>query len=288
MGLYLGVVVTALVLFICFLESPTKIESQEWEEAKDSRFKQTNWIKALRRVSLESAMGKLRQEKYALQWATIGFCLGFYLFRLTGVALALALISWGSYIKYNRMRIKWRALKIQRELPQFFGILQGWSEVNNNLIYCLEKAVSSSLSPVVMQPYKQCIREVKSGVPIEQALVHLRQSVETDIQRNFVFCLMETNKRQGKLSDLFRGFEAEASQIWMEIQKTSLLQLQYRILIYGLFIFAILLLYLLLKYNNALGYFYLRTALGNQVLTGLSLMSAMAYVREAFGEGVRK
>lgn len=285
---HIGVVVMALTILMCLLGTQMNSEILEGQAFKDVRFKHKNWFGSIRQASFQSFMLKLRREIYGIQWGTVGFCLGFYLFRLTGVALALGLISWGSYVKYNRMRLKWKCMKIQRELPQFFGILQGWSEVNNNLIYCLEKAVESSLSSVVIQPYKQCVREVKSGVPVEQAIVNLKENVETDTQKHFVFCLMETNRRQGRLADLFRGFESEASQIWMEIQKTSLLQLQYRILNYSLFIFAILLLYLLLKYNGALGYFYLRTALGNQVLTSLSLMSALAYVREAFGKEVKK
>lgn len=231
---------------------------------------------------------RLIKHSVSLQWCLIGFCAGYACFMIPGVAVAMAIISWGTHKKYLQLRIKLRRLQIQRELPQFFGIMQGWSEVNNNLSYCIEKAVDASLSNTLIQPYKQLLRESKAGMPMETALENLSSKMETDTQKHFVFCLIETNKRQGKLSELFKGFELESSQVWMEIQKTSLLQMQYTVLIYALFLFALLVLYFLLKFNHSLSYFYLQTYLGKQVLSSMSILSAMAYVREVFTERIKR
>lgn len=281
-----GIFVTALMLFLCVLEGQASESGPSIRPVEDPRFKERHRLKRLVHLKPSAVLYELRANRFPLLIGLIGFCLGYFAFKLTGVALSLGLMAWASYYRGLKLIRAWHTMKIQRELPQFFGMLQGWSEVNNNLLYCIEKVADSGLSAALVQPYKQCLREAKSGVPLEKTLESLKEHMPTDTQKHFVFCLMETNRRQGKLSELFKGFEAEASQIWLEIQRTSLLRLQYRLLIYGLSLFAMLLLYMLLKYNHALGSFYLQTALGRQVLTGLSFISAFIYLREAVGGGV--
>lgn len=288
MNSYGGIVVTALMLFLCVLAGQASVSEPREGQVQDKRFKERHRLRRLVHLKPSAVLNVLRAKSLPLLIGLVGFCLGYFAFKLTGVALSLGLMAWASYYKVNKLLRAWHTMKIQRELPQFFGMLQGWSEVNNNLLYCIEKVADSGLSACLIQPYKQCLREAKSGVPLEKTLERLRAQTPTDTQKHFVFCLMETNRRQGKLSELFKGFEAEASQIWLEIQRTSLLRLQYRLLIYGLSHFAILLLYMLLKYNHALGSFYLQTALGRQVLTGLSFISACIYLREAVGGGTRQ
>lgn len=284
----IGILVTTCMFFLWGIGGEASIPAMGTRRHTDQRFKQKHKALALRAMQSILSFESITCRVLPLQLGLMGFCLGYYAFRLMGVALALGLMAWASYFKLVKLLDLWRQMKIQRELPQFFGILQGWSEVNNNLLYCLEKVSESGLSPNLIQPYKQCLREAKSGVPLERTLERLREHTPTETQRHFVFCLLETNRRQGKLSELFKGFEAESSQVWLEIQRTSLLRLQYRLLIYGLSLFTLLLLYLLLKHNQALGSFYLHTVLGRQVLTILSLLTAMIYVREAMTGGVNR
>lgn len=200
------------------------------------------------------------------------------LFKIEGLVLSAVLV--GAVLPFHLIALysAWRNRRLINSLPGFYGVLQRWAQIHEDVYFCLGQLENSGLDESLRNPFTLFVLESNAGLSKGDAFFNLEQRFQGTPVIHFVRCLERMTKQRGDLVKMLQGFENESYQLQTEMAERQDTQIKYNLLINGLSVASFFLIYLLLNTNRVLSDFYIETLLGKSLLSGLSLLMALSFL----------
>lgn len=214
----------------------------------------------------------------SLTSAIIGSIWIWTLFKIEGLVVSGALV--GMVLPFHVIALygAWRNRRLINNLPGFYGVLQRWALIQEDVYFCLGQLENSGIDESLRSPFTLFVLESNAGLSKGDAFFNLEQRFQGTPVLHFVRCLERMTEQRGDLVKMLQGFENESYQLQTEMSERQDTQIKYNLLINGLSIASFFLIYMLLNTNRVLSDFYIETLLGKSLLSGLSLLMALSFI----------
>ncbi len=113
-------------------------------------------------------------------------------------------------------------VKVRKQVLQLVGALNRWCSVREDLLYGFQKCLDNGLEQPLKAVVEAFLTRVRSGMPLDQALDLMQQSLDHEHFQDFVAAVRFNLFYRGDLPSLLEHFEWQMNRIEEEYTRRKL------------------------------------------------------------------